>query len=523
MTISKRIHSGTIVFSIFLLAIVNYKSNAQEKTDITDTAKLRAAIEANPNNPDLHDAYIKATGFTKWNAPDNPGLVKQYEEWMKEFPTSAVIPYELGHAYANKESPKAKPYLLKAIKINPGYAKAYFDLWIDAERWGDFKGGNAYLLKAKEAEPNNPDYAFYYASSFDNSDKEKYKQLSLDVAKRFPQSERGAQALYWLGARFTEPDQRMAFYEQLRTNFAPNKFQWSSSGMSDYFDLLLKLQPEKAVSLAQSMINIMPEKKDKAEWEKQSAIAKNVVQAKSYLTQNKAAEAVNILDNTKVSRWSNAKNALLLLKAKALDASGKTNLAYDNLIKSFAKSPENEIKEGLNIYGRKMGKTEDQIENDIWHVRDTASKEATPFSLKQYLKPGNMSLSDLKGKVVLLTYWFPGCGPCRGEFPHFQNVVNKFKGQNLAYIGINILPDQNDYVLPFMKSSGYSFIPLEDVEGRQKGNLDNGGAAPVNFLLDQNGKIMFANFRIDEQNEEVLQTMISSLLNRKQVRTYTNK
>ena len=117
--------------------------------------------------------------------------------------------------------------------------------------------------------------------------------------------------------------------------------------------------------------------------------------------------------------------------------------------------------------------------------------------------------------MVLLTYWFPGCGPCRGEFPHFQNVVNKFKGQDLVYVGINISPEQNDYVVPFMKSSGYTFIPIEDVEGRNKGNLDNRNAAPVNFLIDKTGKIVYSDIRTDESNEDLLATMITSLLNKK--------
>jgi thiol-disulfide isomerase/thioredoxin len=494
--------------------ITNAQNAGSKETIATDDAamtKLRTAIEKEPNNLEAHEAYIKATGFTKWNAPDDPAFVKQYEDWMKMFPKSAVIPYALGHAYASKESPKAKPYLLKALAIDPKLDKAYFDLWIDAERWGDFEGGREYLAKAKNVAPDNPDYAFYYAGTFDDTDKEKYRLLSLEVAKRFPKSERGAQALYWLATRFTDPTERIGFYEQLKNSYPPDQFRWSSSGMSGYFDLLLELNPEKALSLAQSMVSTMPEK-SKAEWEKQVTLAQNIVEAQSSLAQNKPQTAVAILENIKVSRWSGAKNAILLLQSKALDASAQTNQAYENLKLAFAKSPEKEIGEALNLYGKKLGKTQEQIENDVWYIRDTVSRQATPFSLKQYFAAGNMSLSDLKGKVVLLTYWFPGCGPCRGEFPHFQNVVNKFKGQDLAYIGINISSDQNEYVIPFMKSSGYSFIPLEDVEGREKGNLDNRNAAPMNFLIDRKGNLVFKDFRIDGQNEDVLESMITSLL-----------
>ena len=94
-------------------------------------------------------------------------------------------------------------------------------------------------------------------------------------------------------------------------------------------------------------------------------------------------------------------------------------------------------------------------------------------------------------------------------------MVKNFKGKDFVYLGINILGDQDGYVVPFMKSSGYSFIPLKDNKDWQKGPLDNRGAAPVNFLIDQDGRIIFSNFRTDGSNEATLEMMIQSLLVKK--------
>jgi len=63
-----------------------------------------------------------------------------------------------------------------------------------------------------------------------------------------------------------------------------------------------------------------------------------------------------------------------------------------------------------------------------------------------------------------------------------------------------------------MKSTGYSFLPLEDVRGREKGNLDNRNAAPVNFMIDKSGNLVFSNFRTDEHNEDDLELMINEVL-----------
>jgi 3-methyl-2-oxobutanoate hydroxymethyltransferase len=57
------------------------------------------------------------------------------------------------------------------------------------------------MRRAAAADPASPDYAFYYASGLGRVNPAKWEEASLDVARRFPTHERGAQALYWLGAR----------------------------------------------------------------------------------------------------------------------------------------------------------------------------------------------------------------------------------------------------------------------------------------------------------------------------------
>ena len=511
------------IISFFVLFLIagNLKIQAQtalatppEKKAATppttdEIAKLRTAVEANPNDLTAHEQYIKAVGIT------DPEIEKQYEAWMKQFPQSATVAYAIGHAYCNKESPKAKPYLLKAVEMDPKFDKAYFDLWIDGERWGDFSASRAYLAKAKEANSASADYAFYYANTFSKTDFEKYKKASLEVAANFPNTERGAQALYWLANRTDDSKEKIIFYEQQRKDFPPDKFSWTSSGMSEYFDLLLKTEPNKALSLAQSMVEFKG--RDVKTWETNVSNAKNMIEVQTLLSSGKASDAVVVLDKLIVPRYSSSKEDIAYLKATALDAAGNTAKAYESLLVYFAKEPTAKMNEALNSYGKKLGKDTKKVDEEVWYIRDTASKKAPDFKLQRYLTEGFSSLSDFKGKVVMITYWFPGCGPCRGEFPHFENVVKKFKGKDFVYLGINIVPEQDEYVVPFMKSSGYSFTPLKDNADWEKGPLNNRNAAPVNFLIDKSGQIIFSNFRTNEQNEDALEFMINSMLRRKAI------
>ncbi|HEY6081963.1 MAG TPA: hypothetical protein VIU45_00815, partial [Chitinophagaceae bacterium] len=174
----------------------------------TDTTALRIAVEAYPDSLKIHEQYISQYLEAMKQSIAHPTnkaydsvlllLIPQYQSWMKRFPRCAAVPLAIGEAYVEAELPQARPYLLKAVALNPSLAKAWMDLWIDADRWGDFEAGRDYLKKAMEADPANPDYAFYYANSFDPGNPVKYHKLSLDLVRNFPNSSRSAQALYWL-------------------------------------------------------------------------------------------------------------------------------------------------------------------------------------------------------------------------------------------------------------------------------------------------------------------------------------
>lgn len=471
--------------------------------DKATLTKLAKAVEAAPDSLSFHSAYIKAAGV------NNAAVVVQYEKWMKKYPKSAMVPYALAKAYLGQESPKAKPYLLKAVAIDPKFTEGWGGLWTDAQRWGDFKAGDEYLKKATESDPQDASYAFYYSSSFRDKDPKTYHDLTMDVAKRFPASERGAQALYWYATRSTNVADKMKYYELLRVSYSPAKYNWSASGMTSYFDVLLDQDSKKAAELAQEMLK---DKKDDKDWSNLNLQVQRINDAKRLMKEGKAAEALALLNQVKLPRYYSFNKDLVLLKAETYALAGNTNAAYDSLIVSFAKQPGVKLKSAIVGYGSKMNKNAGQVDADILKYIHANAKTATSFTLKNYLTPGETSLADYKGKVVLLTYWFPGCGPCRGEFPHFENVVRKFKGQDFDYVGINIVSEQNDYVVPFMKGSGYSFTPLEDVNGREKGNLDNRGAAPANFIIDKEGRMIFSNFRTDGDNEDELELMINLLL-----------
>jgi len=484
-------------------------------------ADLKAAVEAYPDSLALHERFIKAFRESipnaTWSNFDSViALLKpQYDQWIQRFPKSAIVPFAMGNAFANAESPEAKPYLLKAVALDPGMSDAWSDLAIDAERWGDFDASDGYLKKAMDASPNSPDYAASYAFAMERTDPVKYRALSLDVARRFPTSERGAQMLYWLAYRSADPKDKKDIFQQLRDKFPPAKFSWSASGMTGYFDLLLSGDPAQALTLAEEMSKIATDDWDKKQWDANLSAGKAVVAARQALDAGHPADAVATLDQVKLSKYSDARETVYLLKAKAADANGNPAAAVDTLISFYAKEPSDDVHTAIINYARKEGKKASWVDAEVQKARLAAATEAPAFNLYAYKTNDTVSLQSYRGKVVLLTFWFPGCGPCRGEFPHFQSVIDKFKGQDVAYVGINVATSQDPYVLPFMKSSGYSFTPLRDGDaGAQKAYHVRG--EPTNFVIDRDGRIIFSNFMIQNPKAvRMLELMIGSVLAQK--------
>lgn len=99
------------------------------------------------------------------------------------------------------------------------------------------------------------------------------------------------------------------------------------------------------------------------------------------------------------------------------------------------------------------------------------------------------SLSDFRGKKVLINFFATWCPPCRAEIPDFERFHRENK--DVVLIGINIQEDKAT-VEEFLSSMGVTYPVLLDRDGKVSAQFGIEGI-PTTFLIDENGRIIAKN------------------------------
>ena len=97
-----------------------------------------------------------------------------------------------------------------------------------------------------------------------------------------------------------------------------------------------------------------------------------------------------------------------------------------------------------------------------------------------------VSLSDYRGKVVLLNIWATWCPPCVEEMPSMEKLYQELKGEGFEILAVSIDESGAQDVLPFMKKHNLSFPALIDSKGTLKDLYQTRGV-PESFIIDKDG------------------------------------
>ena len=114
-------------------------------------------------------------------------------------------------------------------------------------------------------------------------------------------------------------------------------------------------------------------------------------------------------------------------------------------------------------------------------------KAAPATTLPKLEGGGESSLTDYRGKVVVLNFWASWCDPCRDESPLLQDWHERISRRGGTVLGVDVLDVTSD-ARRFVAEYDLSYPMLRDGEGR---SLKAFGviAYPETFVLDRRGRI----------------------------------
>lgn len=149
-----------------------------------------------------------------------------------------------------------------------------------------------------------------------------------------------------------------------------------------------------------------------------------------------------------------------------------------------------------------------------------AQQDTTKIKLNQQvpefeyeISPGIIeNITDLKGKVVMITFFATWCGPCRQELPHIQSdIFNKYKnnpnfkllifGREHSKAEVSKFKEDNKFSMPFYadpKRVIYSKFADQFI--------------PRTFLISTEGKVIFSSIGFVKKDFEELKEMIKGQL-----------
>jgi thiol-disulfide isomerase/thioredoxin len=484
----------------------------------------KRAWTIDPDFADAHDAYAWArhrealgdiSKLGKMTAEEtnalrartkakDDALNKEYDDLMREHPTAPIYKWAQAQHYNESNIDLQGRMCKETVEMDPTFTPGYRCLATVAGVRGDFDIAADSLRHVMTLDGESPELWLRLVRS-QREVPAKYKALTDELIAHLPNTDTAAQALEMWAESLPVPE-RIAAFERLIAEYPPQKFKSTLDGAMWLFALYDDAAPEKATALAHKISTALPQDKS---WQAKVTYSDTLADGEKKAGTDGVA-ALAVLKTVKVPSYV-SRERLQIATARAQDKAGQLDAAYGDLLKAYAPTPGPKLEPALYAYGNRLKKDAATVDKEVWALRTAAAKPATPFALESFVDGKQVSLTDFKGRVVLIDFWFPNCGPCRASFPLLERLYAKHKADGLVYLGINGLEEQNPQVIPLWKSLGLSFTPLKATE-KWSDEVYGVKGYPTTFYIGADQQTYFKTHVYDETTFAIADMQLTALL-----------
>lgn len=119
-----------------------------------------------------------------------------------------------------------------------------------------------------------------------------------------------------------------------------------------------------------------------------------------------------------------------------------------------------------------------------------------------------VSLSDYKGKYVLVEFWASWCSPCRAESPNLLKQYAAFKDKGFEILGVSVDSDKAKW-LEAIKKDGLTWPQISDLKGwdNEARKVYGISGVPANFLINPEGKIIGSHLIGEALNKKLAELL----------------
>lgn len=138
----------------------------------------------------------------------------------------------------------------------------------------------------------------------------------------------------------------------------------------------------------------------------------------------------------------------------------------------------------------------------------TALGSKAPDFTQKDVNGKSVSLSDFKGKYVLVEFWASWCSPCRAESPNLLKQYALYKDKGFEILGVSVDHDKVKWI-EAIKKDGLTWPQVSDLKGWESDARKVYGISgvPANFLIAPDGKIIGSHLMGEVLNKKLAELM----------------